>query len=81
MRERKHIEAEITYDDRLLRLRIRDDGDGIPQEILEAGRSGHFGLAGIRERARRIGSKLTISSAAGAGTEIDANHCRFDCVQ
>lgn len=67
----QHIEAEITYDDRLLRLRIRDDGDGIPQEILEAGRSGHFGLAGIRERARQIGSKLTISSAAGDGTEIE----------
>ena len=67
----QHIEAEITYDERLLRLRIRDDGDGIPEEILEAGRSGHFGLAGIRERARQIGSNLTIWSAVGAGTEIE----------
>jgi signal transduction histidine kinase len=67
----KHIEAEITFDDRLLRLRIRDDGDGITQELLEAGRSGHFGLAGIRERARQIGSNLAIWSAVGAGTEID----------
>jgi signal transduction histidine kinase len=35
-----HIETEITYGDRLLRPRIRDDGRGIPPEILEAGRSG-----------------------------------------
>jgi len=69
----KHIEAEITYEDRLLRLRIRDDGEGIPTEILEEGRSGHFGLAGMRERAKQIGSKLTIWSGAGAGSEIEVS--------
>ena len=67
----KHIEAEITYDHWLFRLRIRDDGEGIPAEILDEGRSGHFGLAGMRERAKQIGWKLTIWSGAGAGTEID----------
>ncbi len=69
----KHIEAEITYQDRLFRLRIRDDGEGIPAEILDEGRSGHFGLAGMRERANQIGSKLTIWSGAGTGTEIDVS--------
>ena len=69
----KHIEAEITYEDRLLRLRIRDDGEGIPTEILEEGRSGHFGLGGMRERAKQIGSKLTIWSGAGAGSEIEVS--------
>jgi len=67
----QHIEAEITYDDRWLRLRIRDDGDGIPQDVLEVGRSGHFGLAGLRERARQIDSNLMIWSAVGAGSEIE----------
>jgi signal transduction histidine kinase/ligand-binding sensor domain-containing protein len=65
-----HIEAEITYGDGL-RLRIRDDGRGIPPEILEAGRSGHYGLSGIRERARQIGASLNIWSGTGTGTEID----------
>jgi signal transduction histidine kinase/ligand-binding sensor domain-containing protein len=65
------IEAEITYGDRLLRLRIRDDGRGIPPEILEGGRSGHYGLSGIRERARQTGASLDIWSSVGAGTEID----------
>jgi signal transduction histidine kinase/ligand-binding sensor domain-containing protein len=65
------IEVEITYDERLLRLRIRDDGGGIPPEILEAGRTGHYGLAGMRERAGQIGATLDIWSGGGTGTEID----------
>jgi signal transduction histidine kinase len=65
------IEAEITYGDRLLRLRIRDDGRGIPPDILETGRSGHFGLSGMRERARQIGASLDIWSGGGTGAEID----------
>jgi signal transduction histidine kinase len=67
----EHIEAEITFGERLFQLRIRDDGEGIPPEVLEEGRSGHYGLAGMRERARQIGSKLTILSGPGVGTEID----------
>jgi ligand-binding sensor domain-containing protein/signal transduction histidine kinase len=66
-----HVEAEITYGERLLRLRIRDDGAGIPPDILEAGRTGHYGLNGIRERARQIGASLDIWSGVGTGTEVD----------
>ena len=65
------IEAELTFEEQLLRLRIRDDGKGIAPEIAEQGRAGHYGLAGMRERSRRIGSKLVILSGAGTGTEID----------
>jgi signal transduction histidine kinase len=67
----REVETEISYGERLFRLRIRDEGDGIPPEILEAGRSGHFGLDGMRERARQTGGKLDIWSGPGAGTEID----------
>jgi signal transduction histidine kinase/ligand-binding sensor domain-containing protein len=66
-----HIEAQITFGERLFRLRIRDDGAGIPPEVVDGGRSGHFGLAGMRERAKQIGSQLTISSGPEAGTEIE----------
>jgi DNA-binding NarL/FixJ family response regulator len=67
----RHIEAEIKYGERVLRLRIRDDGEGIPAEILKQGRPGHYGLPGIRERARQVGADLTIWSRAGTGTEIE----------
>ena len=65
------IEAEIRYDDRLLRVLIRDDGKGIEPEIVKAGgRPGHWGLQGMRERAKRIGARLEFWSEAGAGTEV-----------
>ena len=66
------IEVEITYAERLIRLRIRDDGEGIPREILKQGRPGHYGLNGMRERAEQMGAKFGIwSGAPGAGTEIE----------
>ncbi len=67
-----HIEAEIHYDANQLRLRIRDDGKGIAPEILAAGgRSGHWGITGIRERAQRIGAVLNYWTEVGAGTEVE----------
>jgi signal transduction histidine kinase len=67
----RHIETEIEYGERAFRLRIRDDGEGIPAELLDRGRPGHYGLPGIRERARQVGADLTIWSRAHSGTEID----------
>jgi signal transduction histidine kinase len=66
-----HVEAEITYGERAFRLRIRDDGQGIPRELLESGRAGHYGLSGMRERAQQIGARFEIWSGAKAGTEIE----------
>src|SRR5262249_21825229 len=66
------VEIEITYDPRHFRLRIRDDGHGIDPEILrKGGRSDHWGLQGMRERARKIGAELELWSRPGAGTEVE----------
>lgn len=66
------IEAEITYDRQFFRLRIRDNGKGIDRKVLEEGaRQGHWGLPGIRERAKRIGAQLKLWSELGAGTEAE----------
>jgi len=66
------IEAEIRYDDGLLRVRIRDDGRGIDPQVLRAGGSaGHWGLRGARERAQQIGARVDFWSEAGAGTEVE----------
>jgi signal transduction histidine kinase len=67
----RKIEVEITYGDRLLRLRVRDDGKGVDPKLLDAGRDGHWGLAGMRERAEEIGALLDIWSEVGAGTEVE----------
>ena len=65
------IEADITYGERVLRLRIRDDGKGIDPKLLDAGRDGHWGLPGMRERAQQIGAQLDMWSEVGAGTELE----------
>jgi len=70
--EGHNIEAEITYDRRQFRLRIRDDGKGIDPKILqEGGRPDHFGLPGMRERADRIDAQLNLWSGADTGTEVE----------
>jgi signal transduction histidine kinase len=72
------IAVSLTqYPDRL-RLTIVDDGCGIPggvagAEGLDTGRfvaQGHFGLAGMRERAAMIGARLDVQTAADYGTAI-----------
>jgi signal transduction histidine kinase len=67
----KRIEVELEYGARQLRMLIRDDGCGVDPNILHAGRDGHWGLPGMRERAGRIGGQLTLSSRAASGTEVE----------
>jgi signal transduction histidine kinase len=61
----------VGYPDRL-RLTVTDDGKGFASGV-EPGRFvalGHFGLAGMRERAAMIGGKLDIQTAIDYGTVI-----------
>jgi signal transduction histidine kinase/ligand-binding sensor domain-containing protein len=68
----RRIEVEIRYDERELRVRIRDDGRGIAASVLsDEGRAGHWGLPGMRERAQRIGGTMDLWSELGAGTEVE----------
>jgi signal transduction histidine kinase/ligand-binding sensor domain-containing protein len=68
----QRIEVEIHYDNRQLRARVRDDGKGIdPQHLSDDGRERHFGLRGMRERAKLIGGNLTVWSERDSGTEVE----------
>ena len=68
----QNVEVEIHYDEKYFRLRVRDDGKGIPSDVLRGdGREGHFGLHGMRERAKLVGGKLTIWTELDSGTEIE----------
>jgi signal transduction histidine kinase len=67
-----HIEVEIRYDDQQFRLRIRDDGKGMDEAVISGrGIKGHYGLPGMRERAKLIGGRLEVWSEIGAGTEVE----------
>jgi signal transduction histidine kinase len=68
----RRIEVEIWYSAQDVRVRVRDDGAGIEPNVLgQEGREGHFGLAGMRERAEHIRGKLEVWSERGAGTEVE----------
>jgi signal transduction histidine kinase len=64
------IEVQIEYSTNL-RLVVRDDGAGIDQQVLESGKDGHWGLAGMRERAENIGARLKVWSRVNSGTEVE----------
>jgi signal transduction histidine kinase len=68
----RQIEVAIRYDATQFQLRIRDDGKGIDPNVLGGnGRAGHYGLPGMRERAKLIGGRLAVWSERGSGTEIE----------
>jgi signal transduction histidine kinase len=70
--EARQVEAEIRYGHQQFRLRVRDDGKGMDTVVLSGeGPEGHFGLRGMRERAKVIGGKLVVWSEVGAGTEVE----------
>jgi signal transduction histidine kinase len=65
------IEVEVEFAEEGLRIAVRDDGRGIDPQLLQSGREGHWGLAGMRERAKRIGAHLRVWSGTGTGTEVE----------
>ena len=49
-------------------LEVRDNGQGFDPEVVTG--AGHYGLLGMRERARLLGGTLEIDSGTGQGTCI-----------
>lgn len=62
------VKIDISHDDDVLTLEVRDDGKGIEPGMLAKPRS--FGLKGLQERARSVGGWLDISSRPRGGTSI-----------
>jgi ligand-binding sensor domain-containing protein/signal transduction histidine kinase len=65
----RRIDIELRYTHDFV-LNVKDDGRGIPSEVSDSGKPGHFGLRGIKERANRVGGKLSITTSATSGTKI-----------
>lgn len=62
------IRNEVFDEKRGIYIFITDDGKGFDAE--KSPPPGHFGLAGMSERANLIGAKLKITSEKGEGTQI-----------
>ena len=68
----RHVVVTIGLGKRELSVLVKDDGQGIDQEVIGAGRrEGRWGLVGMQERAARIGARLEMRSDAGNGTLVE----------
>lgn len=65
----RQVHVHLGGDARHLALRITDDGVGLADE-LHAGRPGHLGLVGIRERALAIGAQVQFLPAHPQGLVV-----------
>jgi len=67
--EAHSVQLAVEFGIRKVTIRIHDDGRGfVPDQSVTGGT--HFGLQGMRERAREIGGKLRVRSALGHGTTV-----------
>jgi signal transduction histidine kinase len=67
-----HITAEIRYEERQFRVRVRDDGRGFDEQGPRGKPpTGHFGLQGMRERAENVGGSFVVWTKPGFGTQIE----------
>lgn len=65
------VEVSLAYGPGALTLRVLDDGQGIAPGALDAASVwGHWGIAGMRDRAKSAGGTLDISSEPGRGTAV-----------
>jgi NarL family two-component system sensor histidine kinase YdfH len=63
----KSVSLRLTDNEKELEIEIWDDGIGFDPETIEAG---HYGLLGMRERARLAGGSFDVRSEPGKGTQI-----------
>ena len=68
------VRVAVNADNGTLVLAVRDDGRGLPPDwSLEAcERTGHLGLAGMRERLAALGGAVRVASVPGGGVELEA---------
>lgn len=64
----RDVRIELRYTSEAVRLRVTDNGIGFTTD--QAGRTGHFGILDMRERAQSMGSQLVIESNRLEGTTV-----------
>jgi len=65
-----HVSVCAAYTEEGIEIAIKDDGIGICEETLTIGRTGHFGLSGMKAHAQRIRATVLIESELNVGTLV-----------
>ena len=64
------VEVAVRYARGGIELVVRDDGQGLPPVVAANGQiPGHWGMPGMRERAARLGARLSVDGRDGGGTQ------------
>ncbi|MES2996096.1 MAG: sensor histidine kinase [Verrucomicrobiota bacterium] len=64
------VEVVVSYAEEEISVTVTDDGRGFDPATAPGQESGHFGLQGMRERAKRIGGKVDWETPPGGGTRV-----------
>jgi signal transduction histidine kinase/ligand-binding sensor domain-containing protein len=64
------VQVRIDFGKNDLIVQVEDDGRGFDPAVVSGSPNGHYGLVGMRERARRMGGALALESQSGKGTEL-----------
>jgi signal transduction histidine kinase len=64
----KTLAVQLTIFEEAICLEVEDDGIGFDMKQFQE--TGHYGLAGMRERAQTAGGELTINSQPGQGSRV-----------
>lgn len=75
---RKHagassVHVEVQRNDDVLEVEVRDDGQGVPEEMIQDGVEMHFGVEQMKELAEDMGGSLNIQGRDGSGTRVQAS--------
>jgi len=64
------VEVSVVHSDSHIRIRVTDNGIGLPEDW---SRPGHFGLRGLQERMAMLGGTLTLKAHEPHGVELAAD--------
>ena len=71
--KRTVVEVTLAFEPGRARLRIQDQGRGfaLPSDPEALAREGHYGLANMHERAKKVSGEFRMTSSPGRGTCIE----------
>ena len=65
----RRVSIELVFAPGVVKLRVTDDGSGIPEHSHVVAKGG-YGLSAMGERARQIGGTFVLATPPGGGTMI-----------
>lgn len=64
------VTVQLIFGPDTIAMEIRDNGSGLIATRVAATDEPHYGLVGMKERAKRMGGRLDVSGPAGEGTTV-----------